>query len=404
MKDNLTEAEILSIIFKIKNSGYSESETLNKILDSSELTETIIEKMIWVINLNENGGLLLKLIDNPKITECLLDKIVDKVTPPFNEGVYLRSKVYYAVAKSPKITSKLSDKIFKNIKAKGNGEYGFSYYIDILIEIAASSETSSETLDKILELSDPIDSRLLQGIAFNPNISLETFIKILDFIKDKSFIISIISNPEIKEELLNESIKRYFSKTDILIKIIESPKLTSQLLVNIIKLTTILICPGEERSLILTYIIKSPKITEKLLKELIESCDLNEVKDILSKCEFLNQGIIDDLYEKANKNMDIILFEKILYLEKPIVKEICKDANCDNKMDYRQEYFKLLNRYLSSSFCGVKLMALKFMLMEGFLTEKELLDSEYINVCPRSLKLCPEMKAIILEKKNNGRI
>lgn len=377
---DLKDERLLQMILNIEGPNLSEIlsifSILNEVAEEKEITSEINYIFNYLSKFNDFLHMVLPCHElGPKVLEELI-KIVSntKLSSP------KKLSIFYRIYENKNLTPNLIDILLEELKKLEEESKNLcdSKLQNILGQMVCNIKTTGETLDKIVDFSS--NEFVLFGASKNSNVTFETLKKIIKKANWTQTIIEIINNPLVNEELLNEIIEIHFKEPIILSKVVGSYKMTYEMLEIIIKESIILIEPSKEKSSLIEGITKSPKLTKELLKELIEKCDIGDYTYI-SRSKILEREIIDDLYKKVNKNHDLILFEKLLNLEKSNLMNMC-----GYKYVFDRLYLELLNKHLKSKNLEIRLKILEEMVREGYLTEEDI-DSRIISPLQKAARV-----------------
>lgn len=360
------------------------------------------------------------ILSSFKITPEMLDKILEKIK--FNN--YNKFMVEYFL-KSKGLTryslETLVDKLISNYQSFDersctSSDDTFKSYILAVIEdnILDNPLIRKNVLNKII-FSMPCNE-ILEKITSSPKADLEILKKVLhevlkkkDCFLESDVILNIINREETTEEMLTKIVDQMVIKVidrasgmldldhdsvgEILTALMNNPKSTKRMFNDVVELyfddfpakkdweEFALKIDEEEELEFIKLIVNDSKLSEIQFERILSNTKEYEKLRILVNSPLFKERYIIDLYNKLTARPDLELFEKLLNIEKlNLVKLILENNNCDNKLDFKIEYLKILNKYLKFGSLKIRLKTLEILSKEGYLSEEdiEIINPDYI--------------------------
>lgn len=235
----------------------------------------------------------------------------------------------FFILESPKVTKSIINILLDNYKDL--------LTVNMLERIFEKQEINSETLNKLIDII----------------FSFENFNEVRSM-----FVDNVITHPSITEELLDKIV-------NFILSINSNPK--SETTYSAYGYPLYPMGPQNKDEEVIYHLMKNPKLSEISFIKILER--LTGHKSFI------------ELYKHIEETGDLDLFLRLLYIEKIEFEKICsKETNCDNELDFKKGYLRILKKYLNSDNLEIRFKVLEEMIKEGYLTNKdiEIINSEYI--------------------------
>lgn len=300
-----------------------------------------------------------------KLTEKIINKLISVFESDFKSLIF--------IAQHEKLTGEQIDNIIEKVlsvsgEKKSAGGYG------VISSLLSNTNIYSQTIDKLI--NKRIDDELIiekfsDKILLLPQTSQKVLRQLLSIYKDVNILSQIIKHPNANNYMIKEIIESNPGRNDIILAILEKDHIDEEIF-------NIITSEINNKKWIYNSVISgwSKEKEQKLLEMFVNHHDLqvkdiesliinykeygSKVIDIIGSSNILSETILFGFLDRSIGEADYDNFEMILQITKAHISNKVKKQSEDTelpKINFKNEYFKVLKKYISSDILMVRAKA-----------------------------------------------